>query len=367
MPLSIKKLPKSVAEIEGEIPAEDFERYYKDALKELNEKSAIPGFRAGHVPENILIEKIGDDAVLEHAAEHALQNEYPKILEENKIDAVGHPQIMITKIARKNPLGFKISVAVLPEIKLPDYKNLAKNIMTRIDEIKVEEKEIEEAIGFLRKSKTKNTENTESSDSDGRQNQITEDQKPEKPGPEGQVNDEELAKSFGQPDIGSLKKLLEENIKQDKIIKARESRRMEILDRISVSTNIEIPEVLITSEKEKMSAELRSSIENMGLKWEDYLAHIKKTEEELKKDWANEAEKRARYALVLSEIANLEKIEPSEAELNDFVEKTIAQSAGWRTESERKKIDKERVKDYAYGILRNEKVFQFLENYQHNK
>src|SRR3989344_718235 len=147
MPLSIKKLPKSVAEIEGEIPAEDFERYYKDALKELNEKSAIPGFRAGHVPENILIEKIGDDAVL-------------------------------------------------PEIKLPDYKNLAKNIMTRIDEIKVEEKEIEEAIGFLRKSKTKNTENTESSDSDGRQNQITEDQKPEKPGPEGQVNDEELAKSF---------------------------------------------------------------------------------------------------------------------------------------------------------------------------
>ena len=356
-----------MVEIEGEIPADDFERHYKDALKELNEKSAIPGFRAGHIPENILIEKMGDDAVLEHAAEHALQETYPKILEENKIGAVGHPQITITKIARKNPLCFKIQTAVLPEIKLPDYKNIAAGIMARAYEIKVEEKEVEEAIGFLRKSKTKNTGNTESHDSDGRLNHVTEAQKPEKPGPGGQVNDDELAKSFGQPDIGSLKKLLEENIKQDKIIKARESRRMEILDRISVSTNIEIPEVLITSEKEKMSAELRSSIENMGLKWEDYLTHIKKTEEELKKDWDKESEKRARYALILHEIADQEKIDPSDAELNDFVEKTIAQSASWRTEIERKKVDKERVKNYAYGILRNEKVFQFLENYQHNK
>src|SRR3989344_5096564 len=131
MPLSIKKLPKSMVEIEGEISADDFERHYKDALKELNEKSSIPGFRAGHIPENILIEKIGGESVLEHAAEHALQNEYPKILEENKIDAIGHPQITITKIARKNPLGFKITVAVLPPITLPDYKNIAKNTTTK--------------------------------------------------------------------------------------------------------------------------------------------------------------------------------------------------------------------------------------------
>ncbi|OGZ28211.1 MAG: hypothetical protein A2931_03115 [Candidatus Niyogibacteria bacterium RIFCSPLOWO2_01_FULL_45_48] len=334
MPLSIKKLPKSMVEIEDEISADDFEHHYKDALKELNEKSAISGFRAGHVPENILVEKIGEGSLLEHAAEHALQNEYPKILEEHKIDAIGHPQITITKIARKNPLGFKITVAVLPEVTLPDYKNIAKNTTTKTDETKVEEKEIDDALEFVKKSGKK-----------------------EGDAPPPEINDE-FAKKLGQKDLTALRELLRQNISEDKTIKARERKRMEILDKISASTNIEIPEVLIMSEKEKMSLELRSSIENMGMKWDDYLLHIKKNEDELKKDWSQEAEKRARYALILREIANAEKIEPTEAELNDFTEKNIAQYP----ETERKKVDKPRLKDYAYGILRNEKIFQFLES-----
>ncbi len=368
MEIQIKKLPKSEIEISGEIPADEFEAHYQSALKELNEKSSVAGFRPGHIPENMLVEKIGEDSVLEHAAEHALEEAYPKILEENKIDALGQPRITITKIARQNPLGFKIQTAVLPEIKLPDYKNIAAGISARIDEIKVEEKEIEEALNFLRKSKSKNTENTESQnteshDSDGRPNQITgtnqitETKKPEGLS-EGPESDDEFAKSFGQPDLNDLKKLLEENIRQDKTTKARESRRMEIMDKISSLVVAEIPRILIDSEKEKMASELHSSIENMGMKWEDYLSHIKKTEEELKKDWAGEAEKRARYALILREIANAESIAPSDEELNGFVASSLAQYPA----PERAKIDKERFKDYAYGILRNEKVFNFLES-----
>ena len=30
------------------------------------------------------------------------------------------------KLARKNPLGFRIKTAIMPEIKLPEYKNIAK-------------------------------------------------------------------------------------------------------------------------------------------------------------------------------------------------------------------------------------------------
>ena len=334
MSVSTKKLPKSLVEIEGEIPAEDFERHYQEALKELNEKSSIPGFRSGHIPENILMEKISEVAVLEHAAEHALQENYPKIVKDNKIDAIGQPQITITKIARHNPLGFKIITAILPEIKLPDYKKIASDIMRQEDEIRTEEKEIDEAVEFLRKSAKK-------------------DEKGELP----RANDE-WAKNFSQPDLNSLKNLLKNNILQDKKIKTQEKKRMETLEKISISTIIEIPDILIQSEKEKMISELRSSIENMGMKWEDYLKHIKKTEEELKNSWLKEAEKRARYALILHEIANTEKIEPLAEELNDFAEKAAAQYP----ESERQKIDKIRLKDYAYGILRNEKVFQLFES-----
>ena len=69
----------------------------------------------------------------------ALNEHYPKIIEEEKIDAISRPEISITKLARKNPLGFKIKTAVLPEIKLPDYKNIAKDILSKLTD---EEKNI---------------------------------------------------------------------------------------------------------------------------------------------------------------------------------------------------------------------------------
>ena len=82
-------------------------------------------------------------------AEMALGEYYPKILYwgysgrpkgfgiptasvGKKIDAISSPQISITKLARKNPLGFKIKTAILPEIKLPEYKNIAKEIISNI-------------------------------------------------------------------------------------------------------------------------------------------------------------------------------------------------------------------------------------------
>ena len=49
------------------------------------------------------------------------------MIENEKLDVISRPVVSITKLARKNPLGFKIKTAVLPVIKLPDYKKgLAK-------------------------------------------------------------------------------------------------------------------------------------------------------------------------------------------------------------------------------------------------
>ena len=332
----IKKLPKSEAEITGEIPADEFERAFSKALTELNQKTGIPGFRPGHVPESVLIEKVGEAAILEEAAEIALREAYPKMLEENKIEAIGQPEITITKIARKNPLGFKIKTAVLPEITLPDYKKIAGEAMTAKEEAKVEEKEIDDALEFLKKSQKK-------------------DENPPAGG-ELELNDE-FAKNLGQKDLLGLRELLRENILSEKEQKAREQKRMEILEKISSASKLELPEILVESEKEKMLAELKSSIENMGLEWQKYLGHVQKTEDLLRKEWAAEAGKRASYALILREIANAEKIEPTEKEINAEAEKMTARLHA----HDKNNIDTERLKDYAYGIIRNEKVFQLLE------
>ena len=132
MQIKIIKLPKSEIEIEGELEADIFENYFTKALKRLGENLKIDGFRKGKIPENILLSKIPEITILEEMAQIALNEHYPKILEEEKIDAIGRPEISITKLARKNPLGFKIKTAVLPKIKLPDYKGIAKKIVSNI-------------------------------------------------------------------------------------------------------------------------------------------------------------------------------------------------------------------------------------------
>lgn len=92
----------------------------------------MDGFREGKVPENVLLANIPEMQILEEMAEMALNEHYPKILEDKKIDAISRPEISIIKLARNNPLAFKIKTAVLPEIKLPDYKDIAKKILSKV-------------------------------------------------------------------------------------------------------------------------------------------------------------------------------------------------------------------------------------------
>ena len=126
--LEIKLLPDSEVEIIGEISAEIFMSGKNAAVKEFSEKVEMDGFRKGKIPEDIMIKNLGIEVVLEKMAIIALEKEYPKIISEHKIKAIGRPEITLTKVAENNPLGFKIKTSVLPEITLPDYKKIARLI-----------------------------------------------------------------------------------------------------------------------------------------------------------------------------------------------------------------------------------------------
>ena len=126
MQVKIKKLPKSEIEIEGELENELFENYFAKALKTLGENLKLDGFRKGKIPENVLLSNIPEISILEKMAEMALSEHYPKIIEGEKIDAIGRPEISITKVGVGSPLEFKVKTALLPEVKLADYKKIAK-------------------------------------------------------------------------------------------------------------------------------------------------------------------------------------------------------------------------------------------------
>jgi FKBP-type peptidyl-prolyl cis-trans isomerase (trigger factor) len=158
MKTTVKKLPKSEVEIEGELESELFESYFTKALKKLGENLELPGFRKGKAPEAVLLKTVPEIRILKEMAELALAEHYPKIIEAEQIDAISQPEISITKLARKNPLGFKIKTATLPIVKLPDYKAMAKKVIGEITEaeknVEVTEKDLEDTILDIRKSRT---------------------------------------------------------------------------------------------------------------------------------------------------------------------------------------------------------------------
>ncbi|NDE68227.1 trigger factor family protein, partial [bacterium] len=157
--ISVKKLPKSQVEITGKIAADALESFRAKALKNINDEVTIDGFRKGNVPEKILIAKVGDMTILEEMAELALSTAYPSIVVEEKIDAIGRPEIGITKLAKDNPLEFKIVTTVIPDITLADYKKVAADENKKAEEKATKEKtnevtdaEVEDAIKRIRTS-----------------------------------------------------------------------------------------------------------------------------------------------------------------------------------------------------------------------
>ena len=112
--VSEKNLPESEVALEVEISEGSLSLHRAEELKKLSETASIPGFRIGHVPENIVVQKIGEPAILKEAAYSAIEEALPEILKEKKLAMVGEPQIEITKLAPGNPLAFKITLSILP-------------------------------------------------------------------------------------------------------------------------------------------------------------------------------------------------------------------------------------------------------------
>jgi len=358
--VKITKLPKSEIEIEGEIEAEIFESYFTKALKKLGDNLKLDGFRKGKIPEAVMLSNIPEINILEEMAEMTLSEYYPKIIAEEKIDAISRPEISITKLARKNPLGFKIKTAVLPEIKLPDYKEIAKKIIGGITSeeknIEVSDKELEDTIMDIRKSRAPKVHMAEHAHKDPSADEAGgEEHKPEeKISPEIPELNDEFVKALGPfKDVADFKAKLKENIKLEKGNQLKEKKRLKIIEKIIEESTIDVPEILIEVELDKILYRMESDITQMGLKFEDYLKHLNKTTADLRKEFKNDGEKKAKFALILNEIAKVEKIIADKEEVAKEVAHILEHY---------KDADPERAQMHAENVLTNEKIFQFLEN-----
>ncbi|MEY2664351.1 MAG: hypothetical protein RIT04_159 [Candidatus Parcubacteria bacterium] len=351
--IAIKKLPKSQVEISGTIEVAHLGTFRAKALKNIGKEISIDGFRKGSVPEKILVSKIGEMPILEEMAELALSSAYPSIIVEEKIDAIGRPRIEIKKLAPGNPLEFSITTTVVPEVTLGDYKKIAKEVIAENkkaggENVEVTEKDVTDAIDRIRRSYAEHNhvhdESHDKMSKEDHEKMIT-DSLPE-------LNEEFVAKLGAFSSVADLKEKIKTKLTEDKKDQVLEKRRIAISDKISDATTVEVPELLITSETNRIEAQFRDDIGRMGVPFDDYLKHAKKTLEEIRKEWAPHAEKKAKLQIVLNKIAEAENIAPTEKEIEEEVKHIVEHY---------KDADKERAYIYAETVLMNEKVFKFLE------
>ncbi|OIP65268.1 hypothetical protein AUK15_02200 [Candidatus Nomurabacteria bacterium CG2_30_43_9] len=329
---TLKEISESSIEIICEVSAELFEKERPIALKKVGEEISLPGFRKGHVPESMISQKFGDAFILEEMANIAMDRAYSEVLTRHKIHAIAMPEVKVTKLAKGNPFEFTLTFQVMPEIKLPDYKKIAKEVMSGEEKMDVTDEEVEKALEELRRQFA-------TKDAEGREvlPEVT----------------DELAQKFGPfAKVEEFKTKIKESIAHEKTTRAREKKRMQTMEKIAEGITAKLPQTLIDGELERMVGQFKHDVEQMGMKFEDYLATTKKTIEEMRKEWTADAEKRAKVQIAIREISLVEKIEVLKEDLDReskfFMEKY-------------KDAEPASVRMHLEMMLINEKVFQFLE------
>lgn len=362
---TVTKEPGSQVKIVGEIPFSELEHERSAAIKALGAHVELDGFRKGHVPETILVKHLGEMAILAEMAERTIAHMYPHIVDAHALDPIGHPKIEITKIAPGNPLGLSLTVAVMPPVTLGDYKKLAADLNKEKVSSEVTEDDIQNQINEILRQKLayerlqKKAAARAAAESEGRDlptpDTVEAEEKDLAKEPLPELTDE-FVQGLGQPgqftSVADFKEKIKEHLSIEKTNAVKATHRAKVTDAIIESSSIELPQILIDSEINQMFAQMEEDITRANLKFDDYLAHIKKTKEDLAKEWTPAAEKRAKLQLILNEIAKVEKITPDETKLKEQV-KILRETY--------KDADPMRVYTYVASVLTNEAVMQMLE------
>jgi trigger factor len=133
--------------------------------------------------------------------------------------------------------------------------------------------------------------------------------------------DDEFVKTLGNfADVAAFEANVRENIGKEKQLREEEKRRATMLDALIKETKVMVPDVMARGEARRIEAEFVHMLQQNGTTLDGYLQHIKKSREDVEKEWLDEGRKRAVLQLAINNIAKQESIQPDAAS----VEKEVA-------------------------------------------
>jgi trigger factor len=176
-----------------------------------------------------------------------------------------------------------------------------------------------------------------------------------------EINDE-FAKSLGNfKNLSELRAYLRKNLEEEARLKENERQEIEMLQQLVTKSEFEeLPEILIENELDKIIAELKGAVEQQNLKFEDYLSQIKKSVEDLRKEFVSKAEERIKVSLIIHEIGHQENFQISPEEIDREIEQyTIL----YKDEpGVLEKLKSEAGRNYIKNVLLNRKVIEYLKS-----
>ena len=372
-------------EITIKIEGKEWEEAMDKAFQKANKNAKIDGFRPGKAPKDIFIKKYGKESLMMDAADLSINDAYLKMLEENKdLEIVAQPELKL-KSLDENGVEFVFTLTLKPEVKLGKYKGLKvtkdstevteeeidetiMNMRNRYAENRVKDGEIvdgdvavidfegfkddvpfeggkaegyslkigshtfipgfEEALVGMKAGESKDIHLTFPEDYHSEElkgqpvvfkvtvNEVKETIIPELSkefyedlGMEG-INDEE-----------SLRNQVKENIAARKEMEAENKYTDDLLKVAIENMTVEVPEVMVTEEIDRMLRQYEDNLKMQGLTLEQFYQFTNSDEAALKDQMKEEALNRVKARLLLEEVAKVEKLEISDEEADQEVEK----------------------------------------------
>ena len=395
----------------------------EDALEKsyhrLAKKTNIPGFRKGKAPRAILEHYIGRESLLHDALNKMIPEAYERAIKEQEIDAFAQPDI---EVIQTDPVVFKVTVPVRPVVKLGDYHSInltpepveltEDNVNAVIERLHHQQAtwepverpvtfddlvilDIESSIegepfinrkgfqywvrrdtpipvpGFAEQlagmKKGEDKEFKLQIPSDYPQSElagkepwfkviVTEIKEEKLP----KLNDElakQISPEFETVDI--LRERVATELRQQAEEKAKIDFEEKVIQEVVNLAQVEFPPILVEMEIDRLVNEQSRRLQMSGHGLEEYLNSINKTEAELREELKPQANKRITHSLVLGKVAEEEKIEVSDAEIDAEIEEMTKNTAENKDEL-RKYLNTPQSKDSIRQILITRKTIQRL-------
>ncbi len=395
-----KTLPKSQILLTVELEDAEWKKYRDQAVRKLGEKAEFSGFRKGHVPEKVLLEKLGEHAILAEAMDLALPQTYMDAVKTEDIHPIAHPDI---KLLSESPFRYEATISIMPEVELKPLKMKLQKEKFTVTEKEIEQmivqfqnqlaekKEVDRAIrkgdtalvdfegfdtdgvslegtqsknhpveigskmmipGFeeeligLKKGETKSFEVTFPKDYQAARMagkkvrfEIAVHAVEEKVLPKV---DEDFVKNLTgkKKPVSGLKKEIKEALLEKKQNEQRKEHENQLLDAVFISTIVDMPEILIDEEVNYLLDNIKMQGLQQGITWENHLMHLKKSEEDLKKELRSQAEKQSTTRLGIQKFIAEEGKKISDTDIQKEVNLLLQRTPEEKQAEQKQKLQK---------------------------